>query len=125
MAEINMNEVDVYPLFEDCDETSNKQLQKICFEDHLRTLFNDLLAAHKFTVEEDINDTIYLYFVVDNTGKIQYRRTEKNSKLNLLLPNIDSLLEAQTKELPTIYPAQKQGIKVASKCKLPIIINSH
>lgn len=125
MAEINMNEVDVYPLFEGCDETASKVSQKHCFENNMTAVLANALALQPITVSEDINDTVYVYFIIDNTGKINFKRTEKSEHINRLLPALDSILQAKIDSLPNIFPAQKQGIKVASKCKLPLVINSH
>ncbi|GLB48470.1 hypothetical protein [Neptunitalea lumnitzerae] len=124
MAEINMNDVDVYPLFQGCDETSTKTAQKNCFEAHLATYFSEIFNTSEVTVTEDITDTIYVYFIIDNTGNIQFQKAAKSTQINTMFPQLDSLLKAKTATLPTVYPAQKTGIKVASKCKLPIIINT-
>ena len=35
LLEIDFNDVDDYPLFDDCDETATKEQQKSCFEDRL------------------------------------------------------------------------------------------
>lgn len=124
MAGINMNEVDVYPLFPECDETASRFSQKKCFESHMVNIFATMLASQTITVTEDINDTVYVYFIIDNTGKINFKRTEKSVRMEEMLPALDSLLQAKTDSLPAIFPAQKQGVKVASKCKLPIIIST-
>lgn len=124
MAEINLNEVDAYPLFNDCDENQSKDIQKQCFEQHITALFSQLIANQQFEVEEDIHDTLYIYLKVDREGKIFYEKSEKSNVLAHAFPKLDSILSAETALLPNIYPAKKRSIQVATKFKLPIIINS-
>ncbi|WP_143106440.1 hypothetical protein [Pustulibacterium marinum] len=124
MAELNMNEVDVYPMFEDCDENQPKQIQKQCFEGEIAAFYAGILSQQQFVVEDDINDTVYVYFLIDKTGIISLQKIEKSALIAQALPQLDSLLQKKTDSIPTIFPAQKQGIKVASKFVLPIIVNS-
>lgn len=51
-------------------------------------------------------------------------KMESNAYINTYFPSLDSLLKVKSEVFPVIHPALKQGIKVASKCKLPIVISS-
>ncbi|WMQ63160.1 hypothetical protein [Imtechella halotolerans] len=124
LAAIDMNEVEKYPLFDHCDETASRITQKKCFEETLSRLFWEAFQSESFLVKEPISDTIYAYFIVTNEGKIVYDKMESNAYINTYFPSLDSLLKVKSEVFPVIHPALKQGIKVASKCKLPIVISS-
>lgn len=124
MAEINMKEVDVYPMFPDCDEKASKFAQQKCFESQIAAVYAQVLAQQHFVVEDDISDTVYVYLLIDKNGEILFQKTEKSDSIAMMLPQLDSLLQKKTDSLPHIFPAQKQGIKVASKFVLPIVVSS-
>ncbi len=122
MKDINFNEVDQFPLFENCDETLVKSEQQSCFEQEMHQYFSAVLQKHHFTVSSAVNDTVFLHFSIDNKGAISFLETQKSEQISKELPELDSIFKVETHQLPQIFPAVKRGIPVATKYKLPIII---
>ncbi len=85
---IDWNEVDQYPLFEGCDETATKQEQRQCFENTLLQNLGMTLQDFHFIIEDDIETTIYVDFLVDNKGEITVVAIDKNADIEDQLPRI-------------------------------------
>jgi hypothetical protein len=47
---------------------------------------------------------------------------ESSKSIRKILPKLDSLLKSSIGKLPKIFPANKRGIPVTSKYRLPISI---
>lgn len=122
-AEIDLSQVDEYPLFAQCADTLSKDEKLKCFETNLIKLYSEAFAKHKLAIGAPLSDTLYMYLNVSNEGKIGFERVESSERTKELLPSLDSLLNAETSALAPITPAKKQGISVSSQYKLPLIIN--
>ncbi len=125
MRNIDWNEVDIYPLFESCDETLPKQDQKACFENELVSHFAATLKEFEYILDADISPTVYVDFVVDGTGKITVLDIEKDNKIDLQMPEFDGIIIQSLKGLPEISPALKRGIPVRTKFRIPIVLGGN
>lgn len=117
------NEIDTYPLFNECDKSSPQIIQRECFQNSLTKLFYQSLKHQTFTVTEPVLDTIWLTGVVDSNGKVVLNSTLCSEKTRLLLPTIDSIIEAKIQSFPLATPAEKDGMPIAIQFQIPLIIN--
>jgi len=121
---INWNDVDQYPLFDDCDETASKSSQKECFENTLLLHFSMTLQEFEFILDKDVEEAVYVDFLVDKVGKISVLNIDKNSIIQEQIPEFDGIISRSLKSLPPVGPALKRGIPVNAKFRIPIVLNS-
>lgn len=124
LKSINWNDVDQYPLFAYCDETAAKIDQKTCFESVVLLHFSSVMQDFEFVMEEAINDTIYVDFLMDHEGTITVLEVEKNEVLTTQIPEFEAIVIQALKTLPKVAPALKRGIPVSAKFRIPIVLNS-
>ena len=121
---INYNEVDVYPLFLDCNNCDTSEKQNLCFEMELIRRLQKITNKNNLGANKQIRDTVMVDILVDNQGKISISKIHKNQNVIEQIPELDSLLYKSIAELPaTIQPSLKRGIPVNSMFKLPIVVS--
>ena len=81
MRNINFNEVDRYPLFDDCDEMMDKSGQLDCFQNTLLSQYTETLEDFEFQFVSDIDTTIYVDFMVDFNGEISVLEVQRNEDI--------------------------------------------
>ena len=120
---IDWNDVDQYPLFDECDEMASKKVQKECFTkemmDRFTTAFNDTV----FEVEKEINDTLEVDFEIDEDGFINIKRIQQNEDIENLIPGFREEIGRRLKD-ETVKAALKRGHEVSIRFKLPIVVNT-
>lgn len=121
---INWNDVDQFPLFEVCDETVSKSSQKVCFENTLLLHFSKTLEEFEFILDKDVNEAVYVDFLVDKEGKISVLNIDKNRIIQEQIPEFDGIISRSLKSLPPLGPALKRGMPVNAKFRIPIVLNS-
>ncbi|MGB5378387.1 hypothetical protein [Muriicola sp.] len=121
---IDWNEVDQYPLFEGCDETAAKQAQRQCFENTLLQNLGMTLQDFHFIIEDDIETTIYIDFLVDNKGEITVVTIDKNADIEDQLPEFNGIITKGLKSMPVPAPALKRGVPVKTRFRLPLQITT-
>ncbi|MBT8181760.1 MAG: hypothetical protein KJO53_09240 [Eudoraea sp.] len=121
---INWNDVDQFPLFDDCDETVSKSSQKECFENTLLLHFSMTLGEFEFILDKDVEEAVYVDFLVDKGGKISVLNIDKNRIIQEQIPEFDGIISRSLKSLPPLGPALKRGIPVNAKFRIPIVLNS-
>lgn len=117
------NEVDEYPTFSICNNSSSKYETKQCFEKTITDAITTQLTAENIIVTQDIEDTIYIKFQISDNGKLSVLEIETDSITSNEIPNIEALLKSSLDSLPEIYPAIKRSQKVRTEFTLPIFIN--
>ncbi len=125
MQSINWNEIDKYPLFDICDETVSKEKQKECFERILLMHFSMALQDFDFVLDFEVNDTVYVDFIVSKEGLIEVQEVENSENIKNQLPEFNTLISTSLKELPKVSPALKRGVPVDTKFRVPIILNTN
>lgn len=121
---IDWNDVDQYPLFEECDEIALKRVQRDCFETEMLRRFSTAFNDTVFMVEQSINDTLKVDFVVDEDGFVTIMNIKENGDLEQLIPGFQSEVSRRLNDLTTVAPALKRGIPVSIKFRLPIIVDT-
>lgn len=123
MRYIDWNDLDRYPLFESCDETAGKALQKSCFETTFTRHLEAALRQHLFTARESLHDTVWLHILIDRRGKVTVSDIEKSRETAVAFPQLDSVFKQSISVLPKLYPPLKRDIPVAAKFKIPVVLH--
>ena len=120
LSSINWNDVDQYPMFRSCDETISKEEQRICFEEALLDHFSQTLSDFEFILKEDVEDTIYVDFLVERDGSITVLDIEDQMAIQDQIPEFNAIITQSLKSLPEVQPALKRGIPVSAKFRIPM-----
>lgn len=124
LLEIDFNEVDNYPLFENCDETLTKTGQRDCFEQQVLSNCAQILNQYEFILNATANKNVYVDFLVDQDGKVSVLNIEKDNSIDDQMPEFDQLITQGLEDLPPLAPALKRGIPVKAKFRIPIVLNT-
>ena len=120
---IDYNDVDVYPLFLDCNNCDSSEKQNLCFEMELIRRLQKIMGEEILEGSLKSQDTLNVEVLVDTNGKISIVEINKPESLEANFSEIDSLLFESFAALPnTVQPSLKRGIPVNSKFTLPIVI---
>lgn len=122
---IDWNDVDNYPLFENCDESTSKTVQRECFESELLTHFSATLQEFEFVIDPEVDHTVFVDFLIDREGKIIVVNIEKDKRIDGLMPEFNGVISQSLRNLPPLAPALKRGIPVSAKFRIPIVLNSN
>lgn len=122
---IDWNDVDQYPLFEDCDETASKDAQQECFQNVITEYFSEALSELKFEVRNDMNDTVYIDFLIDEHGFISVLNVEEKTAVLNEISDFNSKISEQLNDLTTVAPALKRGNPVSLRFRLPLVLNTY
>ncbi len=121
---IDWNDVDQYPLFDECDETASKVAQRTCFQQEMLSRFTDTLSSLELTLEKDLNDTLKVDFLIDEDGFITILEIQENNIIQDAFPDLKEEVSMRLNDLTTVAPALKRGIPVSLKFRLPIVLNN-
>ncbi|WP_149276586.1 hypothetical protein [Pareuzebyella sediminis] len=121
---IDWDDVDQYPLFDDCEEIVTKEERKKCFMETLLTHFSMSLQEAGFELQEEVKDTILVDFIMEDNGSITLMNIHNDEKINAQLPNFRDQIEKCLQNMPRIAPALKRGIPVSAKFRIPIVLSS-
>ena len=121
---IDFNDVDVYPLFMDCNNCDTSEKQNLCFEMELIRRLQKLTSKTVLDASGKINDTVLVDILVNTQGEISIVKIHKNEVVTEQIPELDSLLYKSIASLPAaVQPSLKRGIPVNSMFKLPILVS--
>lgn len=121
---VNWNDVDQYPLFDNCDETATKKAQRDCFQNEMLNHFSQALDSLQFDVKTDLNDTMYVDFKIDEHGFITVLNLEENLNILKEIEDFNTQITGRLKDL-TVAPALKRGTPVSLRFRLPIVVNTN
>lgn len=122
--ELNWQEVDQYPTFEECRDIMKSEAARACFGNKVASYFYARLEAKKPVVTESLEDTLYLYLRISEKGIPAIDSMDVDSLIVQQLPEIKTWLEQSVDSLPKIYPASKRGIPVVTTFKMPVVIKA-
>ena len=125
MRSIDWNEVDHYPLFENCDESVSKEAQRACFENEVVSHFATILREFEFLLGQEVDTTVYVDFAIDKEGRIEVLDIEKDPAIDGQMPEFDGIVTQSLRGLPPRSPALKRGIPVTAKFRIPIILHNN
>ena len=118
------NEVDQYPVFENCLELNNIPQKNKCFVETITNDFTANLKKNNLVLNRTLVDTVNMVLMVDKSGLIFIKTiniSEKNLKYKEV---INSSFNYTVSNLPKLYPAIKRGQQVDIIFTIPIIIST-
>ena len=121
---IDFTKVDVYPIFSDCENFSENDNQKKCFERMLTQKLASLLQKSELKVKERVNDTTLIDILIDQSGKASVVNIKSPESIVNQLPKLEFIIRQSIAELPSIKPAVKRGVLVSSQYRLAIIVRT-
>ena len=124
LQEIDWSAVDNYPLFENCDETVSKALQRQCFEKELLAHCSKTLQEFEFEFDSLANPKVVVDFVVDQDGRITNVEIEKDAAIDAQMPEFEQIITQGLTNIPPLEPALKRGVPVKAKFRIPIVLKS-
>src|SRR5690606_22490442 len=122
---IDRNDVDQYPLFDVCDETAVKDAQRECFQNVMADYLSEVLADLEFQVEQEINDTVYIDFLIDEHGFISVLELDAKNIPIKGVEDFDKKITQRLNNLSTVAPALKRGTPVSLRFRLPLLLNTN
>ena len=121
---VDYTKIDVYPIFYDCEDFSEDNNQKGCFEASLSKRLSEILHKNNLKVKEVVNDTTHINLFIDKAGKAKVVDIRSPESISKYLPTLDSIIRQSVAKLPTVKPAIKMGILVKSQYSLSIIVRT-
>ncbi|MBZ0326104.1 MAG: hypothetical protein K8F54_00735 [Altibacter sp.] len=121
---INWQDVDQYPAFSQCENTSEKLAQKACFERVLSTRIYEYIDSKKIVAQRELNDTVFLDFSIDRAATLSVNQIKMDSLLQNEFPKMEQWLQESVDSVTIVAPAFKRGIPVKTEFRLPIIIKT-
>lgn len=119
---IDITEVDTYPVFDSCDELSEQTTLKQCFENYITNTVYTGLNTHEIIVQESINDTVWIDFIVNEKGKFCLDSIHLTPIVRKEIPELPLWIYDATQSLPNSHPATKRAIPVKARFKLPVVL---
>lgn len=119
---IDINEVDSYPTFPNCDSIETKAALKACFENEITTAFYKSLQAQQLVVTSSLEDTVWIDLKVNQEGKLCIDSLHITDAVSFEIPDFPAYIHDAAQQLPKAFPATKRGIPVKTKFKLPVIV---
>ena len=124
LYQIDWNEVDQYPLFDACRENLPKPEQRACFENTMMAQLGKALEGMEFEVNNDLNDTVLLDFLIDEHGFITVQSVEERSDVLQEIEDFNATISKRLNDLTTVAPALKRGVPVSIRFRLPVVLNT-
>ncbi len=124
LLQINWDDVDQYPLFDACREDLPKAEQRACFEHTMMTQLGKALEDMEFEVDNDVNDTVMVDFLIDEDGFIFVQNVEEKETVLSEIQNFNSEITRRLNDLTTVAPALKRGSPVSIRFRLPLVLNT-
>ncbi len=121
---IDWNDLDHYPLFDECEEVVSKEEQKSCFENKLVFHLSADLQEFQLVSERNIKDVVFLDFMLESDGGIAIVSIENQEILGNQAASFRQRIRQSLDRLPKIEPALKRGVPVRAKFRIPIFLNS-
>ena len=119
---IDFSSVDASPTFENCVDFIDKTAKSNCFRITISTRLSKSLASYGFEVLHPIEEQIQVVLLIDAQGKITVKRIVSSDAVRASIQKLDSFIVLSVANLPTLFPALKRGIPVATQYQIPIEI---
>jgi hypothetical protein len=121
---IDWEQVDRYPAFSNCEQFTEKEEQKQCFETTLSRHIYEFIESKNLVSHSDLNGTVQLDFTISNKGEITSLDIVVDSLLRQKFPLLKDWLKESIDSLPILEPASKEGVPVETKFTLPVLIQA-
>ena len=130
---INWNEVDSFPLFENCNELASKVVQQECFETTFSKYLFEALEGYIFKANQLKSDTLFLNLKIDHEGAIHIIKIDTKQYIASELSDLEKELVKGFSNFPKIFAAQKRVtsnnevslVPTATRFIVPIVLESY
>lgn len=119
---VDFSSVDVSPTFINCESLIEKEEQNNCFGNTIQQKIGEELAAFSLEVKNPIDEIITVIILINLQGEFLFQELKASEIIKNEIPKLDSILKVSVENLPTVYPAIKRSIPVATQYELPIRI---
>ena len=124
LKSLNWNDVDQYPVFENCLEINNVKNKNNCFVETITSSFRENLKTNNLVLNRTLIDTVRMFLKVNKIGKISIENMTISEQNNKYREVITESFENTVSSLPKLYPAIKRGQAVDVRFNIPIIIST-
>tara|TARA_B100001113_G_scaffold11198_1_gene8759 strand:- start:1183 stop:1668 length:486 start_codon:yes stop_codon:yes gene_type:complete len=124
LKSLNWNDVDQYPVFENCLEINNVKNKNNCFVETITNSFRENLKTNNLVLNRTLIDTVRMVLKVDKIGKISIENMTISDQNNKYKEVITKSFENTVSSLPKLYPAIKRGQEVDVIFNIPIIVST-
>jgi len=121
---LKWDEVDQYPIFENCLELDDILILNNCFIKTISDKFKLNLYALDLVIDRTIVENVNLSMKVDKKGKISLEKINVSDQNYRYKEIIKSSFEKTILDLPKVYPAVKRGQQVDVIFNIPIILST-
>ena len=124
LKSFNWNEVDQYPVFENCLELNSVSQKNKCFVETITNNFTANLKKNNLVLNRTLVDTVNMVLMVDKKGLISVESINISKKNLKYKEVINSSFNLTISNFPKLYPAIKRGQQVDVIFTMPIIIST-
>ena len=124
LKSFNWNEVDQYPVFENCLDLDKILEKNNCFVETITNDFRNNLRKNNLVLNRTLIDTVNMILKVNKTGEISIESLNVSDQNINYIEIISKSFDNTVLNLPKIYPAIKRGQQVDVIFNLPIIIST-
>ena len=124
LKSFNWNEVDQYPVFENCLGINIISEKNNCFVETITESFKENLTNNSLILNRTLVDTVNMILKVDKTAEISIESINISSQNIKYKEVISRSFNKTISNLPKLYPAIKRGQLVDVIFKIPIIIST-
>ena len=124
LKSFNWNEVDQYPVFENCLGINSISEKNNCFVETITESFKENLTNNSLILNRTLVDTVNMILKVDKTAEISIESINISSQNIKYKEVISRSFNNTISNLPKLYPAIKRGQQVDVIFKIPIIIST-
>ena len=121
---LKWDEVDQYPVFENCLEFDDILILNNCFIKTISDKFKSNLYALNLVIDRTIIEKVNLSMKVDKKGKISLEKINVSDQNHVYKEIIKRSFEKTILDLPIVYPAVKRGQQVDVIFNIPIILST-
>jgi len=124
LKSFNWNEVDQYPVFENCLGINSISEKNNCFVETITESFKENLTNNSLVLNRTLVDTVNMILKVDKTAELSIESINISSQNIKYKEVISRSFNKTISNLPKLYPAIKRGQQVDVIFKIPIIIST-
>ena len=124
LKSFNWNEVDQYPVLENCLGINSILEKNNCFVETITESFKENLTNNSLILNRTLVDTVNMILKVDKTAEISIESINISSQNIKYKEVISRSFNKTISNLPKLYPAIKRGQQVDVIFKIPIIIST-
>jgi hypothetical protein len=121
---MNWNEVDTYPIFDNCNAITEKEAGKECFFNTIKTEILYTLQQRNLIVHREVHEKLMVHIEVSENGVLLINTVEMDSLTKANFPNLEMWIKGSVYGLVPPLPALKRGIPVKTKFMLPVVLRT-